>query len=105
MKTDVRIATAENRTIGNALLGVALACAVVVYVLSLYIFSDYWLPDSGETAGATARPIGRDDLVDQGLVELGAEGVIGHLKAAATLDCKLHGSLSPSSFCGPSPQA
>ncbi len=56
MKTDIRVAAAENRTIGHALLGVSLACAVVVYVLSLYIFSDYWLTDSGETAGAAARP-------------------------------------------------
>lgn len=56
MKTDVRIATAENRTIGHALLGVALGCALIVYVLSLYIFSDYWLTDSGETASAAARP-------------------------------------------------
>ncbi len=56
MKTDMRIATAENRTIGHALLGVALGCAVIIYVLSLYIFSDYWLPDSPETTGAAARP-------------------------------------------------
>lgn len=55
MKTDISIATAENRTIGHALLGVSLACALVIYVLSLYIFSDYWLPDSAETAAAAAR--------------------------------------------------
>lgn len=55
MKTDARVAAAENRTIGYALLGMSLACALTLYVLSLYIFSDYWLIDSGETAGASAR--------------------------------------------------